>query len=476
MKSKSMKITATITAVVLASILAIPSIVDIDQFRPQLESRLKSALGREVHLGHMELSLLAGGARVNQITVADDPAFSKNAFLQAKSVAVGVSLWSLIFSRSLHVTSLTIAEPKIAAIQSRSGKWNFAGIGGTQSTEENSEASATSSPSISSVVLDRVVISNATIELGSCPHTSPKATLKNVEVTLRSVSLDSAIAFSLSAAAGDGKLQIEGNAGPFKNAKDDDAKSATVHMKLNGSNVPLDSVEVFLPALGIVLPGGSTLHGGTVTARLSIDGPMDHLTTSGHVEIAKARLKGFDLSSKLSQFGAESSANSSDLAIFNLATQLRVAPDGTHISGFSGQFGGIGSITGDGDVSASHHLQFKMVAHVPSDGAVRFGLNRVGLKNLPNDIPFQVVGTTAMPIVIPDLSGMAKNTAKSMATNAAANAGKAALKRIAANNGPTAPAQAATKKGGFFHNLFHHKEKQSNAATSTQLASQNTKF
>lgn len=484
MKSKATKITATATAAVLTSVLALPYLVNIDRFRPQLEASLASSLKREVHLGHMELSLLAGGARIEEISIADDPAFNKGSFLRAKSLGVGVSLLSLIFSRSLHITSLTIDEPKLMAIKSPEGKWNFASLGSAKSDENGDDggdasealvdtsSSSSSSSSMSSVVLDHIKISNATIELGSGPHGSQRATLRNVEIDLKNVSLNSAITFSLSAAAGEGKLQIEGNAGPIRRSEDADEKT-DVHMKINGNRIPLDSVEVFLPALGIALPGGSTLHGGTVTAKLSLDGPIDHPTTAGSVEIAKAHLKGFDLGSKLSKVGAGAAGGSGpDLFIANLSTQLRVAPDGTHVSKFNGQFVGIGSITGEGEVSAKNNLQFKMVAHVPSNGAVRFGLNHVGLNNMPSDVPFQVVGTTSMPIVIPDLSGMEKNSAKAVA----ANAGKSAMNKMTANSASTSAQAAGGKKGGFFHSLFHHKDKQGNAAGSTQLASQNTKY
>lgn len=464
---KAMKISAITAAVLATATVALPFLIDVDGFRPQLESTLGSTLRREVHLGHMELSLLAGGARVEKISIADDLAFSKDAFLEAKSVGVGVSLFSLIFSRTLHVTSLTIEEPKMIAIKSAQGRWNFASIGSAKSSQQDTEASmASTSSAMSSVVLDHLKITNATIELGSGSHADQRATLKNVEVDLKNVSLESAMTFSLTAAAGEGKLKIEGNVGPIKESTDSDEKPAIVHMKIDGSRVPLDSVKIFLPALGIVLPGGSTLRGGTVNAKLALDGPIDRLTTSGNVEIAKAHLKGFDLSSKLSGLGSGASAVS-DLAILNLSTRLRVSPEGTHVSGFNGQFAGIGGITGDGDVNASNHLQFKMVAHVPRDGALRFGMDHLGLKNVSNDIPFQVVGTTAMPIVIPEMSGLAKNSAKV----AAASAGKSAMKKLAASNAAT-PQAANAKKSGFFHNLFHHKDKNSG----TQLASQNTKF
>src|ERR1700752_701649 len=133
MKSKGMKVTALVAAVVFLAIVALPYVVDMDRFRPQLEASLQSALGRDVHIGHMQLSLLAGGARVDQISIAEDPPFNNGNFLQAKSLGVGVSFFSLIFSRSFHVTSLTLEDPQLSLIKSSEGKWNFSSIGSATS-------------------------------------------------------------------------------------------------------------------------------------------------------------------------------------------------------------------------------------------------------------------------------------------------------------------------------------------------------
>ena len=100
-----------------------------NQFRPVLEERLTAALGREVKIGDLKLSIFSGGASASDITVADDPAFSKEPFLRAKDLAVGVELWPLIFSRQLNVTSLTIDQPEIALLQSAAGEWNFSSLG-----------------------------------------------------------------------------------------------------------------------------------------------------------------------------------------------------------------------------------------------------------------------------------------------------------------------------------------------------------
>ena len=74
MKSKKMKIAATLAGIILLAVALLPYLVNLDQLRPQLEAALQSRLGREVHIGYLELSLLSGGARANSLSIADDPA------------------------------------------------------------------------------------------------------------------------------------------------------------------------------------------------------------------------------------------------------------------------------------------------------------------------------------------------------------------------------------------------------------------
>lgn len=604
MKSKGMKVTAVLAAVVLTTLFALPHLVDLDRFRPELESILSSSLGREVHVGHMELSLLSGGARVDEISIADDPAYSSNTFLQAKSLGVGVSLLSLIFSRSLHVTSLSLDQPQLAAIQLPSGEWNFSTLGCAAKSEGDPAKGGVGSSAMS-FVLDHLKISNATIEVTSSHAGGQPTALKNIDLDLMNASFDAAMSFVLSARTDAGKLEIKGEAGPMNRSNPDQTpfhatimakkadlaqiaslgsfsglggifnldgtvtsdgstihnegkasadklrlvrgaqsarqtvslqyqtdyvlakktgvirngvivagknsatlsgsydahgKNVIVHMKIAAKQLPLDSVEGILPALGIVLPGGSKIHGGTVNADLAIDGPVDRVVTSGSAQISNAHLAGFDFGSNLSSLpGMSAAKGATDLSISTLGTHLRISADGAHLSSFNGVFAGIGGITGDGDVTSDGHLQFKMVAHVAGDGAVRFGLNHVGLKNVPNNVPFQVVGTTSMPVIIPDLSGMAKNTGKAVAKNTA----KSELKKLVAavtknpmtaepktpsspevkmpvaveaNNRTAAPEETSAKKGGFFHRIFGRKDKHATAPNSTELAAQKRNY
>src|SRR5215469_11247934 len=128
---KILKIVGIIVAVLIVILIAIPFLIDANTFRPKLESELTDALGRQVKVGNLSLSLLSGAVTADNISIADDPQFSKSPFVQAKDLKVGVEMLPLIFSRTLNVTEITLDQPQITLVKSENGdKWNFSSLGG----------------------------------------------------------------------------------------------------------------------------------------------------------------------------------------------------------------------------------------------------------------------------------------------------------------------------------------------------------
>ena len=58
--------------------------LDANQFRPQLEAAIGGALGRKVALGNVKVALFSGGMTIEDLSIADDPAFSTAPFVTAK--------------------------------------------------------------------------------------------------------------------------------------------------------------------------------------------------------------------------------------------------------------------------------------------------------------------------------------------------------------------------------------------------------
>jgi AsmA protein len=200
----------------LAVALALPFLIDVNQFRPRLETDLTKTLGREVKLGDLKLSIFNGAVAASDVSIADDPAFSQAPFLTAKSLSVGVELEPLIFSRQLNVTRIAIDGPSIALIQSASGVWNFAGLGASSQPTPASPApapgGASSTPAIS---VQSIKITGGSISLKLASEPRPNV-LDKLTFEVTDFSPSASFPFSLSASLeGGGDLKLNGKAGPL---------------------------------------------------------------------------------------------------------------------------------------------------------------------------------------------------------------------------------------------------------------------
>jgi AsmA protein len=184
-----------------------------------------------------------------------------------------------------------------------------------------------------------------------------------------------------------------------------EGETQVLNMKLNAPDMPVEELEAMLPALGVVLPSGSQLKGGTLSADLGITGPIDKLVITGPVKLSNSKLAGFDLGQKLGALStfAGKAASNPDTTIQNFSTNARVAPEGTRADNLNLTVPAIGVITGAGTVSPAGALNFKMLADLKGGVAGGLGQAISGGKG----IPFSIGGTTSKPEFVPDIKGLA---------------------------------------------------------------------
>ena len=511
---KALKIIGIVVVVLLLVAIALPFLINVNSFRPKLESALTEALGREVKVGNLSLSILSGSVSAEDLSIADDPAFSKDPFIRAKSLKVGVEVMPLIFSKALHVTDITLDKPEIALLRDASGKWNFSSLG------SKSEAAAKPAPASGPSSTPDLSVSKLDVKDGRLSVNRANSSIKphvydNVDISVHDFSPKSPFPFTITAnlPAG-GTAKLEGKAGPInsadvsaspieaqitvkgldltasgfvdpstgiagvsdfdgtlnsdgqvlrtsgtlkaaklklavkgspasqpvtvKYATDYDLKKeggtltqgdvslgkalakltgtyqsqgeATIlNMKLNADGMPVDDLQTMLPALGIVLPSGSKLQGGTLSVNVGISGPVDKLVIVGPIRLAQTKLAGFNLSSKMSAISALSGSQSgSDTSIQNLSTDARVAPEGVRTQNINLTIPALGTVTGNGTISPAGTLDYKMNANL--SGGVVTGLTQLagigGSGGKGNGIPFFIQGTTSDPKFMPDVKGM----------------------------------------------------------------------
>jgi len=201
-------------------------------------------------------------------------------------------------------------------------------------------------------------------------------------------------------------------------------ETQVLNMKLNAPGMSVDELEAMLPSMGIILPSGSQLKGGTLSTELSIVGPVDKLVITGPVKLANTKLAGFDLGSKLgalSAFAGKAVSNP-DTSVENFSLNARQAPEGTQATNINLNVPAIGVITGAGTVSPAGALAFKMVADL--HGGMAGGLTQVaGMGSGKGGIPFAIEGTASNPKFIPDVKGIVGGVAAGAIGQLAGGAG-----------------------------------------------------
>jgi len=504
--------------------LVLPFVIDVNKFKPTLEADISKALGRQIQIGNVELSIFSGGVTLDDVSIADDPAFSHSPFLTAKQLSVGVSLIPLIFSQKLEVRSFTVVQPEVSLLRSPSGVWNFSslGAGGSRSTSKGAGPSAATDISVEKLAITHGRISMGTAGSGGA-HSKPQV-YEELDLEASDLSYTSQFPFKFSAKTpGNGKVTLDGKAGPIDAADasltpleakitvehldiaatgllspsaglagvigftgdlnsngqqmssngslkaekivlvangspssvpvDVDYKTkydlkrqtgvleagdvhigkavahlsgtydvagteATIQIKMKGQAMSVPDMEGLLPALGVKLPPGAALQSGTLDADLAISGPVDKLTITGPINLANAKLAGFDLKSKLGALGSFAGlpkALGSDTEIQTLSTDVHMDSTGTHAQNLKIVIPSIGTVSGDGNLSSTGQLDCKMSANLPGvAGAMTSALTSFGnsTKSQGGGIPFKIEGTTSNPIFLPDVAGMAGNFGK----------------------------------------------------------------
>jgi uncharacterized protein involved in outer membrane biogenesis len=102
---------AALALAALVAALALPVLVDADRYRGTIERHARQALGRDVRLGRLGLSLVPFGVRVAGLEIGARPGGGGESLLTAGNVRIGARLLPLL-RRQLVVTSISVASPR----------------------------------------------------------------------------------------------------------------------------------------------------------------------------------------------------------------------------------------------------------------------------------------------------------------------------------------------------------------------------
>ena len=220
-----------VVLIVIVIAVALPMLIDVNQYRGQIQAELQKQLNRPVQLGNMSLRVIPLAVKVDNVSIGDDPSFHSNvAFAQVQQLDVSVKLFPLLFSKKVEVNSLTLEKPKIELIRNAAGVWNFSTLG-------HNAAPAAAPPTLapqaqpqpakreaqgSGFSLAKLSITDGQIAVTDYQKHLSRAVYDHIDLTLKDFAPNQP--FSLDVAAhlpgkGSQTLKLSGKGGPINDAQ-----------------------------------------------------------------------------------------------------------------------------------------------------------------------------------------------------------------------------------------------------------------
>jgi uncharacterized protein involved in outer membrane biogenesis len=323
-------VAVVVAVIVIVLLLALPHLIDVNQYRGQVQEQLQQRLNRPVQLGAMSLGVFPLRVEVNDVIIGDDPSFgSKVPFAQVGQLNVSIALLPLL-AKNIQVDSLELKQAKIEIIRNAQGVWNFSTAGSNappaQAPPSQAQPSAKqappSAPSTSGgFSLAELKITDSQIAITDSQKHQARAVYDHIDVTLKDYAPGKP--FSLDAKArlpgsGSQTLQLTGEGGPVNNS---DLASTPFKGRVKLNEVSLSSAQKFLNATA--LEGTDAVISGSTD--LSNSGGK--MAANGSLKLENAVIRGVQVGYPISaEFDLNDDLNSDVLQIKQGSLKLGPTP------------------------------------------------------------------------------------------------------------------------------------------------------
>jgi AsmA protein len=219
------------------------------------------------------------------------------------------------------------------------------------------------------------------------------------------------------------------------------ANEPVFDLKLLAQSVPIDGLQALMPAVGVKLPNGAVLKGGTLSAHFVIKGSAKDSVIVGSYEIKNTQLVGYNLGSKIVGIAALGGIKTGDTTAIEISrADMRITKSGSETTNIYSVLPALGESTGSGTVSSSGALNFHVISKITSAK----GLNKVGVNILTklnstsaaakpstaNGIPINITGTAENPVITADVNGLLKGNAATLRSKGTGILNKTGLSKL----------------------------------------------
>ncbi len=352
-------------AVAIYAYFRLSAIVAANQDR--ILARVSDALGRRIEVGRIEAQLGWGvSLEVDELKIADDPAFSNQPFVAAHQAAMEVRFIPLLRGEAI-VTRLDLIQPDISLVMNKVGVLNTSSIGAARVANEKAEEAGHPERANKRSFLADLSIHALSIEDGALTFTDLGERTSPISVSkfaLNVADFDAASAFEIAIKfvflGADQNVAVSGKLGPLLEQGVFDEQNIPVDLKFDVNSILLDHLRA-LDFIGSKIPAGlsipdpiavaGTAKGAPGKLAITINSDLTsnrivygalfnkpagitmtlaaNATMAEYLEIRNANLRLADLALAASGFSSLSAPQISekiDTNSFNLATLVPMVP------------------------------------------------------------------------------------------------------------------------------------------------------
>jgi AsmA protein len=268
----------------LLGALVLPYVVNLERYRSLLTSRASRALGREVSLGALRISLWTGiGAEAQGIRIAAAPGFGPEPFLTADALRVRLQFLPLLRGQ-VKLTTAVLDAPHIRLVRNPDRRWSIADLfkpppphaAAPRPAAEPEPPRPPRPPLLGGLLLAEVVVRNGEMVLVDQAGSEPLAlSLADVDIRLTQSSLADPVRVKADGRLGNdgGRIQATGRITP-------EADGPNLDLILALREVAAGPLRALL--LG---PNSAIRLNGRVSGDATISGPVARAALAGQVDL-----------------------------------------------------------------------------------------------------------------------------------------------------------------------------------------------
>ena len=283
-------IAGIVVALIVVAVVAIWLLLDVNKYRPQIQAKLEAQLQRKVTLGNMSLGLLPFRFTVQNVVIAEDPAFkSEFPFTHAKQLDVRVSLLPLL-TGNVKVNSVDLDEPSVELIRDSRGVWNFSSLAKGAPTAPAPPKPTEPAPSKPTAFsLNRLSIRHGKIAVTDLLKRQPRTVYAPIDASLLDYAPGQPFSFDVSAhipGEGSQEIRVKGTGGPLP-----EAGPAAMPLKaaLTLSNIDIAGLRKFLDSEYL------SKAEGTLAGETQIESQSGKLAAKGNLHLKDVKISNVDV-------------------------------------------------------------------------------------------------------------------------------------------------------------------------------------